>query len=297
MPPFRLQYASNLFVDLHRQKYSSLLTPACSTLALLGNIGRPESPKTYHFLKYCSSNWDKVLWIPGPHELTNLPGGRSTYRDKASDLQALCYSLPNTTLLASGEMPFHDEKIVLLGTPLWTPLSFPIRDQPEFKSIYTSVDEAGPIPLCHHVRNALYKEDLRFLTERSLFWSIVHADLSLVYLTHTLPSPRLLSGSLKEETYRRLPMDCRAFPMVPPITAWLGGATGSSGEATVDTIQIGVNSLFEYPFNPSLHSKTYDPKRILEILPRSPLSPPVPRFTLPPLLSSLMMPKVSLAFA
>jgi hypothetical protein len=301
MPPFRLQYASNLFVDLHRQKYTTLLTPACSTLVLLGNIGRPESPKTYHFLKYCSSNWGKVLWVPGPHELTNLPNGRATYRDKTSDLLTLCSSLSNVTLMASKELPFHEEKILLLGCSLWTPLSFPTRNQPEFTSIYTSVDESGPIPLCHHVRNALHRADLNFLAERSLFWSIVHADLSLVYLTHTLPSPRLLSSDLKEASYARVPMDCRAFPMVPPIQAWLGGASGSSEEATVGSpshpIQIGVNSLFEYPFHPSLRSKGYDPMRVLEIQPRNPLSPPLPRFTLPPLVSSLLLPKVSLAFA
>lgn len=297
MPPFRLQYASNLFVDLHRQKYDTLVRPACSTLALLGNLGRPDSPKTYHFLKYCSSKWDKVLWVPGPHELTNLPGGRSTYREKTLDMLALSQSLPNVTLMASGEMPFHKEKVLLLGTPLWTPLLLPLRAQPEFKSIYTSVDESGPIPLCHHVRNVLHKEDLRFLAERSLFWKVVHADISIVYLTHTLPSPRLLSGSLREVTYARLPLDCRAFPLPSSISAWLGGATGSACEATVKTTQIGVNSLFEYPFNPSLRAKTYDPQRVLELDPETPPSSSLPLLRLPPMLSSLLLPKVSLPFA
>lgn len=292
MPPFRLQYASNLFVDLHRQTSTRLLRPVAPSLALLGNVGRPDSPKTYHFLKYCASNWDTVFWIPGPHEFTNLPGGRTTYPERITQLHTLCQSLSFVKCGTPSELPLHDEKILLLGASLWTPLSFPIKGQPEFESIYTSVDEAGPIPLCHHVRNSLFKSDLRFLKERTLFWSIVHPQMKIVYLTHTLPTPRLLSPQLSEETFKRLPMDCRSFPMSPGVSAWLGGATGSSA-TSAGPIQSGVNCLFEYPYHPVLRSASYDPERVLEIESRPLLPPSVPRISLP----SLRMPKVSLAFA
>lgn len=290
MPPFRLQYASNLFVDSHRQKYTTLLRPAASVLALLGNIGRPDSPKTYHFLKYCASNWDTVFLIPGPHEFTNLPEGRTTYPERITQLHTLCQSVPSVRCGTPGEFPFHTEEILLLGASLWTPLSFPLRGQPEFDSIYTSVDEAGPIPLCHHARNSLYKSDLRFLKERTLFWSIVHPQMRVVYLTHTLPTPALLSSELSEGTYKRLPLDCRTFPTPPALRAWVGGATGSCASAS-GPIQTGVNSLFEYPYHPVLRSGSYDPERVLEI-DSIPFLPPAR-----PSLPSLRVPKVSLSFA
>jgi hypothetical protein len=106
---FRLQYASNLFVDLHKQKYDTLVKPVCSTLALLGNIGQPHDAKTYHFLNYCSRNWDKIFWVSGSHEGT-----------KTTDLGAvkgLSNEFPNVRCLDGEEQPSLSENTIVLGLP------------------------------------------------------------------------------------------------------------------------------------------------------------------------------------
>lgn len=64
----RIQYMSNLYVDLINPfKIRSITTPY---LALLGNIGNPYCKKTRDFIGDCSSKWEKVFWVYGPHEYT-----------------------------------------------------------------------------------------------------------------------------------------------------------------------------------------------------------------------------------
>ena len=305
MPPFKLQYASNLFVDLAKQPFHQLVKPAAPTLALLGNIGRPEHPKTYHFLNYCSKHWDSVLWIPGPHDLTNTKGGRATYKEKLLNMHGLANQVPRVTIMDNKEYVFHNNRVVLLGTPLWTHLVLPPKGQPEFERIFTSVDEAGAIPLCYHVRNHWHKEDMLFLKERSLFWTIVNPGAKLVYLTHTLPSSLLLKSPIGDQQWGRLRMDMMHPGIERPLRAWLGGATGSTHTVKIgthpgDQVQCGVNSLHEYPFTGPTQKNEYDPMCVIELEDESPpgISPLyLPHLVLPPLLSSLLKPKVSLAYA
>lgn len=297
-PPFRLQYASNLFVDRLSKPFHEVLRPAAPSLALLGNIGRPESPNTHHFLRYCSKHWKSVYWIPGPHELSNPKEGRMTFEEKVRHCASLTKEVPRVRLLDSNEAVYHDHAVVLLGTPLWTHVRLPPKAQPEFERMYTSVDEAGPIPLCHPVRNQLYKRNQMFLKERSIFWLIVQPSVHLVYLTHTLPSPLLYKTHLSEETFRRIPLDCQVS-FTKTANSWLGGAGGMTQTACLgsDPRQqtfCGTNGYAEY-VNQKINPE-YDPECVLEI----PSKPPflsLPRLILPPLFSSLTEQKVSLAYA
>lgn len=298
MPPFRLQYASNLFVDMYEQQFSKLVKPNAPHLALLGNIGRPESPKTYHFLNYCTKYFDTVYWVPGPHELSNPRGGRMTVLEKNKNLYALSKSLPKVSILDSKEAVFHTQRVVLLGTPLWSKVNLPRKGQPEFDSIYTSVDEAGPIPLNNSLRNNLHKEDLRFLRERSLFWSIVHPEVNIIHLTQTLPTPRLYKNQMhpSEQSWARMNMDCVRASMGPPVRAWLGGAAAITA-CTNEEVLCAVNGLHEYPLKRN-QNPNYDAECVLEIEPALPISPSphrLPSLLLPPLLSSLLERKPILA--
>jgi hypothetical protein len=291
---FRLQYASNLFVDLHKLSFEKLVKPGCANLALLGNIGKPEHSKTYHFLKYCARNWDNVYWIPGPHELTNSKGGSATFTEKILSAHTLTKNYSNVRLFDNQEAVYHKDRVVLLGSPLWTHVNLPSKGQPEFTSIFTSVDESGPIPLCHHVRNKLHKEDSHFLAERSLFWSIVHPDVNLVYLTHTLPSPLLLTPPISDEFMKRYTLDVMTVKMGSPLKAWIGGSTGCThavriGSDPEEQVQVAVNSMFPYPFEHK-PNQNYDVTKILTITPKKPFGTApsyLPRLILPPLLSSL----------
>ena len=293
--PFRLQYTSNLFVDLHKHSFTKLLQPAASHLALTGNIGRPEHPNTFHFLSYCSKHWDSVFWVPGPHELTNTTTGCATYKEKTMYAYQLCKHFKNIRLMNSNEAVFRESNVVLLGTPLWSPLLLPPKGQPEFERIYTSMDEAGPIPLTYELRNQWWKSDKLFLYERSLFWTIVYPDVNLIYLTHTIPTSRLLTYPVTETAMNRLPLDCYQANPETNVRAWIGGASGSTQTTRIGTeldtqMVAAVNSAYEYPFTNHISKKEYDPQCVLEvnpIAPRKSLAPSLPNLILPPILSSL----------
>lgn len=287
--------------------FSKLVKPAAPFLALCGNIGRPESPKTQKFLHYCSTNWDKVYWVPGPHELSNTIKGTMTYTEKTIQALQLCKDFRNVQLMNSNEAVFHEHKIVLLGTPLWSELHTLPKGQPEFNSMYSSVDESGPVPLTLAQRNALHKDDSFYLKERSLTWSIVHHDMLLVYLTHTLPSTHLLTMHHNSRVWSRVSMD--VTQMRPynqfPIRAWIGGATGSCkkvnlGPDSEDQMEAAVNSLYEYPFSIGSENPRYDPECVLEIerkKPKGPWKMFPENLVLPPILSSLLRPSISLGHA
>lgn len=149
MPSFRLQYASNLFVDLHKQKYDTLVKPVTSTLALLGNIGKPHDQKTYHFLNYCSRNWDSVLLISGPHELMKYP----TYTQGFDAIKALSKEFPNVRYLDSKEEVFHSDNTILLGL------------SPEISKYYRSDDVVTLL--------------------RTVFWTMTHPMSNILFLTST----------------------------------------------------------------------------------------------------------------
>jgi hypothetical protein len=147
--PFKLQYASNLFVDLHKHKYTTLVTPVCSTLALLGNIGKPHDAKTYHFLNYCSQNWDKVLWVTGAHETTHAKG--------LDAVKSLTKEFTNVRCLDAEEEVFSEEKTIVLGLP------------PESPSILQKV----------------YRSSLTHTVLRTVFWSMTNPMANILFLTST----------------------------------------------------------------------------------------------------------------
>lgn len=300
---FKLQYASNLFVDRTLESFSKLVKPAAPYLALLGNIGRPESPKTYHFLRYCAKHWDGVYWVPGPHELSNLPGARMTLYEKTQNLRALSKQANGVTLMDSNEAVFHKQRIVLLGTPLWSKMTLPPKGQPEFETMYTSVDEAGPVSLTNKDRNKFHQEDMSFLNERSLFWQIVHPEVNILFLTHSLPIQSFYVNQthLSEETWNRMSMDCTQTSMGPPIRAWLSGAAAitkeiKKGSIPEEQVTCGVNGLHEYPLK-NIKNPNYNPECVVEINPKPHSGPSLPKLNLPPLFSSLLPRKVNLGFA
>jgi hypothetical protein len=151
--PFKLQYASNLFVDLHKHKYTSLVNPVCSTLALLGNIGKPHDAKTYHFMNYCSRNWDRVLWVTGAHESTALDAVKS-----------LSHEFPNVRYLDADEEIFSADNTIVLGLP------------PDSPSIFQKV----------------YRSDLTHTVLRTVFWSMTNPMANIIVLT-SLPARKSLT--------------------------------------------------------------------------------------------------------
>ena len=105
-----VQYTSNLFLNTARCPRN--LKPVAPNLLLLGNIGQWENTKTQDFLKYARGNWDKIFWVPSPHDLSS-PSGKPFYEilDKMYASDKLC-------ILEQSEVCLPGTDIVLLGCPL-----------------------------------------------------------------------------------------------------------------------------------------------------------------------------------
>jgi hypothetical protein len=148
---FRLQYASNLFVDLHKLPFEKLIKPRCANLALLGNIGNPNDAKTYHFLNYCSRNWDKTLWVSGSHERKHSSVG------EANPMNQLTKEFENVRCLDAEEQIFHSENTVVLGLP------------PESPSLFQK----------------MARPDLTHALLRTVFWNMTHPMANIIILRST----------------------------------------------------------------------------------------------------------------
>jgi hypothetical protein len=120
VPPFRIQYVSNLFISrLNKMSQPIEFKPNAPILALLGNIGQPQCKKTATFLKWADKNYEQVFWIPGPLEYSL--NSSLNWRQTAD----LCYSsikdwnLKHTTFCQKFETPIQTYNINLIATPGW----------------------------------------------------------------------------------------------------------------------------------------------------------------------------------
>lgn len=249
MPPlsYRIQYVGNLFVDRLYDHFSKLAVQAKTpNLALLGNIGHPTSPRTGEFLDYCTRNWEKVYWVPGPYELGtqffNKAVAGGTFHDNLDRMQALC---AKKGIAMVHQNVYHDKGVRILGTTLWTPChQGRVADkysQIEFCTIMkTPRDPITPIDIAE-----MNVEDVDWLKQE-----ILVSREPTVVLTHHLPHPSLLSTAASLQTLKRVGLEVNMLQhfMTPPVGLWLAGSSGSSATTRFQSGTVAtVNSLYEYP--------------------------------------------------
>lgn len=301
---FRLQYASNLFVDCHKQPFQALVEPFpnTDTIALLGNIGHPESNRTYAFLEHCTKFWDRVIWILGPHEISNKKGENKIFYELTDKCLTLANHFPErVSVLNHNELYLHKENVAMVGATLWTQEPLFLRGQPEFSRILK--DRVQPLtPKTYITWN---NEDADFLYIRGRYYKATEATAPLFFLTHHLPVPHLVNTGLTRETYERTSLDVNNYRdrLRPGISVWLSGATGScsSGYMGPDPTRrtfCAVNSCYEYPYKENAKPNPgYFNKMIVEVVTHEPEKRPDSKYPpvqgLPPLVSSMLKPKVS----
>ena len=248
---YKLQYAGNLAVDSHAMNFDRLVRPRVENLALLGNIGRPDHPRTKDFLQYCANNWKQVYWIPGPHELTNVKEQKKKeyYHKKIERCQTLATDT-DVSFIIQSEIPIPYTSISLLGSTLWTHMRSRIAGQPEFESIY-KYTSLGLSRLTPNTYKTWHYEDFNFYLDKTKY----DKKTTFLVLSHHLPCSSILSTGLSTETYCRLDLDVNHLGRYfrPNVAAWLSGATGSCASGNFGSTPgkqtfCSVNSCFEYPF-------------------------------------------------
>lgn len=128
MQKYRIQYASNLFLNKTPHTLKSVLNPCAPFLALCGNIGLANCPSTKRFLKEADKQYDKVFWIPGTLEYTTSDVMKPiTWREQADK----CYesidkwNLKNTTFCQKYELNLTDRLSILATTGWHVSFDFP----------------------------------------------------------------------------------------------------------------------------------------------------------------------------
>jgi hypothetical protein len=262
MPPFRIQFAGNLFVDLSHDHFSKYVRQNNSPyLALLGNIGSPFLPRTVQFLEYCSTRWDRVFWVAGPHELRH-PGQSSvatTFRDNMDAMEKITTGLNVQVLTQNGD---HLDGIQIVGASLWTPVSNHRVEgkykQPELTTIQKFDAPISPIDIAEW-----NKEDISFLSSK------LSNAVPTVVLTHHLPHPSLFSPSLSIQSHKRVGLESTnvSHLLGDPCKLWLSGASGGSAIGVFGSRTVAVvNSMYEFPKHPSADPNPfYSPELYAEI--------------------------------
>ena len=193
----RIQYCSDLHLGVRTvADFTELLVPTAQVLALLGDIGTPDSTEFQQFLHWCCTQWKQVLLVPGNHEFWRLTAETQarTPDEILGTLRALETRYPNFSLCWQTTFVGEDGTL-LLATPLWRPV---IDDADTSDS--ARVFDAATV-------SRLYTEEIQWL----------HAELrrhihkSVIVLTHYEPFFTTTHALLKK-----------------PIQAWICGHTHST---------------------------------------------------------------------
>lgn len=250
--PFRIQYASQLFVDAHSIPFQKLVRPpsvATPYLALCGNIGNPFHPRTYDFLRYCSEHWKHTFWVPSTTELSGQ-GEPTPYYKYADQALEITQKIRGITFMNQGQAEFPKHQVILLGASLWSSfhgMQTIHKGAPEFQDIWMNPSEGKKMN--EKSLSNWHNEDREFLRGQINF-SRNWKGVRVVLLTHTLPTPWIVSRGLDAQTYKRAPLDViddetRRKLYRPPVRLWLGGAMGSCKTGLIDGVFCGVNGRWE----------------------------------------------------
>lgn len=256
---YKLQYASNFFLNLHKRRdFAKMLIPSSENLALLGNIcslDTIESRTTYNeFLYYCSSNYKNVYLIPGPWEMySSKPQNYSMCINNLYSIVNKSY--PNICILDNRFKTIPKTDIQLIGTMLWTQYPF-IKNpcQYEFSNIWLySRTVTGDNIVDWHL------EDLDFLE------SSLNINYRSIVLTHHLPY-RMPDKTFNEQ---RMTTNNLEKMMKSPIHIWLCGANDKSFTGTFGILRdvfsaINPYTTFKFPHitNPTYLADAYVSLRI-----------------------------------
>lgn len=186
-----LQFVSDIHLEFYKNKIDikDFITPCAAHLAILGDLGYPHSENFNEFLKQASNNFEQVFFISGNHEYY----AAETMTEINNKIVEVCSRYPNVHYLSNQDYLLN-EKIVLLGTTLWSY----IPDKKKHK-IKNAINDYSKIFIeeNHYKTNIstqfiteLHNQSVCFLKEKIEQYK----DKDIIILTHHLPSFQLISS-------------------------------------------------------------------------------------------------------
>jgi len=254
---FKLQYVSNLFLDLHkRSDYKNIVRPICDNLVLLGNTCRIDTYESRQqmssFLSYIENNWKQIYIVPGPWELSSSK--QVSFRTTMNDLTLIHKDYPTITVLNNSSINIKNTDIQLIGSVFWTRHPF-IKHQCyyEFSSIY----EKNKKTISGNNIAHWHLEDLEYIQ------TVAKYPYRSIVLTHHFP---FVLPHLSFQNQRMISNNLEKI-MKKPIEIWLCGAgdrsfTGSFG--LLRDVFAGVNPFTTFnTFH--LINENYDPEACISL--------------------------------
>lgn len=213
----RFQVVSDIHLECRSEEidsaeFTKFIQPCAEVLALVGDIGQPDDGNLPRFLKWCSDNYQHVLYVAGNHEFYNASS--VPYHKILHQLRTICEKFSNVHFL--NNKVFIVDDIAFIGSTLWS------RIPPELNSFiknymkdYSVIFNETGNRITTAETNELFSSNCDFINK-----SIVEAEkmkLKAVVLTHHTPSFKNTSAP----EYRMSPSGF-AFSTHLPATFWSG---------------------------------------------------------------------------
>lgn len=238
--PFRIQYASDLHLELYETlpSFESLLSPVAPFLALAGDVGHPKQLSA--LLQWAAPQWERIFYVAGNHEYY-CNGGTTTTKQTMAERQEAIREIVghfgNVRYLeadAPDTMSYYDAptNTAIIGCTLW---SLTGAGAYRHCNDYRRIPNITPASL-----NAVHRAEATALRAAIATWTARGADICVI--THHMPSFRLIHPAYAGMDGN----DCFASRQDDlfggPVKLWIYGHTHVTGITVLGGTQCCVNS-------------------------------------------------------
>lgn len=164
----RIQYLSGLYLNRTGKRYPDIYpNPVAPILALLGDIGTPDSTRTLDFLHWCSEKYEKVIWVPGTEELQDA----RVWQDRLNQMEQAVENISNVAIGYGNPIVIRHKgaTFTVVATPGWFN---------NISSLYTDEYAVSDFAL------KCLTEEEKQMTEESIQYSRLSLTLNPILLTY-----------------------------------------------------------------------------------------------------------------
>ena len=194
----------------------SVITPTADNLILAGDIGHPTDENYARFLEYVTSNWKKVIYVPGNHEYYDVTGVMTMERVN-NVIREFEKKYKNLYCLIDNIVKI--EGIIFIGSTLWSHPAFEDKLNDFRMNIF---DEEGCITL-ERFRN-LNAKCIEFLETAMKQNS---PDDKVVVITHFLPLKQsdIINSKYRSSSEMDSYLGNKLYHLINKANVWISGHT------------------------------------------------------------------------
>jgi len=216
-----IQYASDLHIDewATGTNFFGFITPSAPILVLAGDICPVIHPFYDAFIKWASANWYLVIVVAGNHEYYGLQTMESVDRrlyDISKQYNNVIYLQHGAHYVVPGT------RLCFIGATYWSAIdpsiwNIAVEKKGDCKNIYDApARRAHPSAL-----SAIHSRHRALIA--SAIGNLAFRGLTLIVVTHHMPTEELLEPEYREEMWRSFYASADDDMLVPQIAAWICG--------------------------------------------------------------------------